>query len=133
MKMQKKCTTKDLRFFGFLLAAFLALVGIWPALFRHQPARIWVLAAAALPLLIAVLRPSVLAWPCRGWLSIGNIIGGVVTRIVLGAIFFLMFTPVGLIRRILKRDTLSLRYDAGADSYRIAVNLNDIQSMDRQY
>ena len=44
------------------------------------------------------------------WMRIGYLIGGVVSPIVMGAIFFLFFTPIALIFKLIKRDYLRLKY-----------------------
>ena len=44
-------------------------------------------------------------------------IGFVVSHVILGVLFYLVMTPVGLCLKILKRDPLERRFDRGAKSY----------------
>ena len=46
----------------------------------------------------------------------GRILGLVVNPIILGTIFFLMFTPIGFFMRLFSRDELKLKFSA-KDSY----------------
>ncbi len=42
------------------------------------------------------------------WFRLGIILGSVISPIILGLIFFLLFTPIGLTMRIFRRDELNL-------------------------
>jgi hypothetical protein len=44
-------------------------------------------------------------------------IGFVVSHVVLAIIYYLVFTPIGLLMRLLRHDPLSRRFDAKAPSY----------------
>ena len=39
------------------------------------------------------------------------------TRVILGLVFILLFTPAGLIIRLLRKDPLKLRFDKTAPTY----------------
>jgi hypothetical protein len=43
------------------------------------------------------------------WLGLSDLLGAVVPRILLGGLFFMVVTPIGLFRRLLGKDTLKLR------------------------
>jgi hypothetical protein len=67
--------------------------------------------------LIAFLRPAVLAPFNRVWTKLGLILGKIVSPIVLGALFFLVIAPAAMIFRWLGNDLLNLRRDPMASSY----------------
>jgi hypothetical protein len=71
----------------------------------------------AVLLLGAGLVPSFLRPIEWAWMKLANALGWVMTRVVLGAIFLLVFTPAGLVRRVLGKDPLELRLDRKAASY----------------
>jgi Saxitoxin biosynthesis operon protein SxtJ len=52
-----------------------------------------------------------------GWMTAAYPIGWVVSRIVLGTVFYGIFTPVALVFRLIGRDTLALKPKPAADSY----------------
>ena len=60
--------------------------------------------AANRPLYVAL---SVLVWP----------IGFVVSYVMLGAMYFLVLTPLGLVFRLIRRDALRLRAPRSSDTY----------------
>jgi hypothetical protein len=66
---------------------------------------------------VALLRPNVLAPLNRIWTKLGLLMATVVSPIVLGLLFFIVVTPVGLLMRLVGKDPLRLRHDSGANSY----------------
>jgi hypothetical protein len=104
------------RSFGFVFSAFFLLVSVAP-LRKHHPARLWALVIAVVFLAVAILVPAALAPLNRLWMQLGRLLGRVTTPIVTGLLFFLVFTPAGLLARLLGKDPLRLRFDATASSY----------------
>ena len=49
------------------------------------------------------------------WLGLSDLLGAVVPRILLGVLFFMVVTPIGLFRRLLGKDTLKLRAFKGSE------------------
>ena len=45
------------------------------------------------------------------WMSMAIILGFIMIRIILGLIFFLIFSPIGLVFRLIKRDHLDEAID----------------------
>jgi len=107
----------DLRRFGLLVgAAFLAL-GAW----RWYPGPIdWVaglLGSLGAALLAAgLISPAALALPYRAWMSLAEILGAVMTRVILAVLFFGVLTPIALIVRLAGRDLMN-RQSKGRPSY----------------
>ena len=62
-----------------------------------------------------VLRPVYLVW-----MGLAFVLGFVMTRVILTLAFVLVFTPVGLFFRLIRRDVLAQRPDPEAESYWIA-------------
>ncbi len=57
----------------------------------------------------AMLKPSALRSLNRNWMRFGLMLGKIVSPIVMGLIFFAIFSPTAIIMRIFKRDELRLR------------------------
>lgn len=111
---------KTLRSFGLLMAGVLApLLGlVLPWLFGYGwPVWPWVASAA--------FGALALAWPAglgpvyRGWMGFAHVVGWVNTRLLLGLVFFLVITPIGLLMRLAGRDPMRRRFDPSATTYRI--------------
>ena len=99
-----------------MFAVFLVLVGAWPLLRAGSP-RWWAFAVAAAFALVAVWRPSLLEGLNRWWMKFGLLLGHIVSPIALGLLFYLAVTLIGLIMRLMGKDPLLLKRDAGATSY----------------
>jgi hypothetical protein len=107
------------RSFGFLFAAiFVLLAGYGWLIVRWAPSTLWGLVGAAACFgFSAVLAPRLLAPLNRAWFQLGQLLGKVVSPIVLGAIFFLLLTPVSLVTRAFGRDELRLKRKSHQESY----------------
>ena len=112
-------TRKDLRVFGIGLAVFCAVIaglcyqsdGRFGAL-EGSLITIAVLAVVVSLFLPVWLRPVyfvfvVLAFP----------IGWVLSHVLLAVVFYGVFTPIGLVMRLLGRDPMQRRFDPDADTY----------------
>ena len=66
-----------------------------------------------------------LAWPgsltqiYRLWMTVGEILGWINTRIILGVLFYLVFTPLGLYMRLRGKDPMRRTLEPEAKSYRV--------------
>ena len=108
---------KKIRDFGIAFAVVGAAYGAW-SLYRKHPGRAEVAAAVGgLFLLGGFLAPGVMRHLYKGWMLFGHALGWINTRILLGVIFYLGFTPGGLFCRLLGRDALARRLEPGRASY----------------
>ena len=104
------------RMFGFVFTAVFAVIALWP-LVGGEPVRIWSLIVAAVILVVALVRPALLAPFNRAWTRFGLLLHKVVNPILMGIIFFVAVTPIGLIMRAMGKDPLRLQFDATARTY----------------
>lgn len=104
------------RSFGFVFAAVFLVIAAWPLFGGHAP-RWWALLASAAFAGVAVLVPSILAVPNRWWMKLGLLMGKVVSPIALGLLFYGVFSPMGILMRVMGKDPLRLKKDDKAESY----------------
>jgi hypothetical protein len=117
--MKNDITKKTLRSFGLLVGAIFVAIGFWPFVLRHQDPRWWSVILGACLLVPAAVFPSILFWPYKGWMKLGHVLGWVNTRIILGLVFYIVVTPIGMIRRWLGKDPMGRRLRPELDSYRV--------------
>jgi len=60
-------------------------------------------------LVVDMIVPNFFKYPAFLWLGLSHMIGSVVSKILLSVIFFVIVTPVGLIRRLFGFDSLKIR------------------------
>ena len=124
---------RALRKFGLLVGGIFCLIGAWPAIYRGQPARWWALAAGVFLIAPALLAPRVLAPVHRAWMLVGEILGWINTRILLGVVFYLVITPMGLIMRLLGKHTMRRGFEPDVESYRVVKRPRPGAHMTRQF
>ena len=115
-------TTADatqLRSFGLLMGGVFLLIGFWPLVIHDQPLRLWAAAIGGIFAILGLVWPIILREPHRIWMVIGEKLGWINSRIILGIMFFGIFTPVALFMSLLGKSPLQLRYDAKAETYRV--------------
>lgn len=67
-------------------------------------------AAATFSILVTILKDDLLLPLNRLWMRLGLLIGMIISPIVLGLIFFTLFSPVAIFMRLFGRDELHLKY-----------------------
>jgi hypothetical protein len=124
---------KTLRSFGLLTGTIWAVIGLWPMVWRGQPARLWALALAALLVGGALVWPAGLRHPYRGWMAIGHALGWINSRILLSLVFYLVVTPMGFVMRLSGRDPMRRAFDPNTATYRIPREPRPGDHMRRQF
>ena len=105
------------REFGLLVGGIFVFFGGW-WIFRDKfhAVRYWFLAAGSLGMLLALFAPQALVFPRRGWMAFAEGLSYVMTTLILGIVFFLVVTPIGLFKRLFGWDPLRRR-SPGENSY----------------
>src|SRR5206468_3249317 len=100
---------------------------------RHQNPRIWALALSFLLLTLALTFPQALKPFRRLWMTIGEALGWVNTRIILSIVYCGLIVPLGAIRRMTGNDPMRRKFEPEAASYKIPRTKRPISHMLRQY
>jgi hypothetical protein len=104
------------RHFGVLFTiVFAALAGI--NYFRSGYAYLWLVGVSALIGVVTLARPQLLRPFNALWMRFAALLHRIVSPLVLGAIFYLVLTPVGVLQRLTGRDTMRRRPEPQAKSY----------------
>ena len=104
------------RSFGIVFFIFFIIIGLYP-LFNNSEPRIWSLSLALIFLIFGLLNLRILTPLNKIWFKFGIILGKIVSPIIMGIVFFVVVTPIGLIMRIIGKDLLSLKFDKNIKSY----------------
>ena len=112
----------QLRTFGLVgSAAFctLAVVWMWNRVAGESsavgPAVVWAVISAWT--LVAIATPGLLRPVYVVVTAVGLPIGIVVSFAILAAVYFVIFTPISLVFRLMGRDALKRRFDPDAETY----------------
>jgi len=106
----------DLRSFGLIWAAIFAVVGLAP-LFKAHDMRVWSILLSLLFVVIAFFKPEILKQFYTVWTKVGEFIGGIISKIMLFGLFYLIFTPIAVILRLFGKDLLNKKFSKEQSSY----------------
>ena len=109
------------RIFGSMFFLFFFLLSIYQ-LTKQQDFYLWSLIIAIFFLLLTILIPQSLKPICQIWIKLGKKMHVIVSPIILGFIFFLVITPMGLALRFFGKDLIRLHFDPNMSSYWIKRN-----------
>lgn len=123
MKNSQMKTVSELRKFGLVMAAAFGLLGAF-FIWRERAWAVWLFWPASAFLMLALTAPTLLRPVERVWMAVGEVVGAVVTRIILTLTFYFVITPVGLAVRLFSGDRFGKRFDPEAESYWVPVELD---------
>ena len=98
------------REFGLIVGGMLLLLSAWWT-YRgkfHSVTQIF-LPLGALLVLLGVVWPRILYYPNKAWMTLAEGLSYVSTRIILAFVYFVVLTPIGVIKRMTGWDPLSRR------------------------
>lgn len=121
-EITSEVTTLDLRKFGFIMGAMFALIFglLFPWIFDKTSENwpIWPFIVLAIFWALALLAPQTLKPINKIWLKIGNVLGWINSRIILGIMFFLLIFPIGLLLKLFGKDSMDRKLNTNIKSYR---------------
>ena len=96
--------------FGVVFFVVFLLVALYPLRYSGE-IRIWSLLISIIFLILGLLNSNILTSLNRVWFHFGIFLGKLISPIIMGVIFFLVVTPIGLLMRALGKDLLNLKYN----------------------
>lgn len=125
-----KSGTSDLRKFGITMAIVLILLG-GVFLWREKSYYLYFFILAAVFIVPGLAVPVALKPVHTAWMTISIVLGWIMTRVILGVLFYLVITPTGWLARLFGEHFLDLKIDKGAKSYWI--RRKELQSSKSDY
>jgi hypothetical protein len=111
-----KATHKELRTFGLTMFCALAVLGgvlVWRG--RTAGFVLWGIGLAFV--LVALVRPGMLASLYAYWMKLALVMGIVMSHVILAVLYYVVVTPTGLVMRALGKRPLTLKPETGLESY----------------
>ena len=109
-------SNKGLRKFGITMAVACGVITVLVSL-KHHAFCIPAAVTAGIFLVLGVCVPVALKPFYVAWMKIAFVLGWVNTRILLTLMFYLVFTPIGFVMRLLGKDLLDRKLESAKDSY----------------
>ena len=107
MKLKTQHKLPSNKTFGLFFSAIFFLIYLW-LLLKYQNNQSWLIILGLIFLTLGLLNSKILHYPNLFWIKFGNILGLVISPIVMGIIFFLVITPINIIMKIFQKDIIGL-------------------------
>jgi hypothetical protein len=109
---------RTLRQFGAIWLVFFGAMGAWQWLHHGRATVGMILVAMAVTIgPLGIANPRLIRPIFIGWMTVVYPIGWTISRLVLGLLFYGLFTPVALVFRMIGRDELKLKPQPQAKTY----------------
>ena len=107
MKNNKLPTNRN---FGIVFSIVFLIIAIYP-LISSGDIRIWSLIVSIFFLFLGIFNSNLLSPLNKLWMKFGIFLGNVISPIIMGIIYFLVVTPIGIMLRLFRKDVLRLKND----------------------
>ena len=131
MSPKSKIKISSNRSFGLVFFIVFLIISLWPLTYEN-PIRIWSVIISLIFLILGLMKSKLLTPLNILWFKFGMILGTIVAPIIMGVVFFLVVTPIGLVMRIMGKDILNKKYDKKKNTYWINKYKN-MSSMKKQF
>ena len=92
------------------------IVALWPLKYEED-IRLWSLALSIIFFILGIFNSRLLTPLNRLWFKFGIFLGTIVSPIIMGIVFFLVVTPIGVFMRLLGNDLLKMRKVQNTSTY----------------
>lgn len=114
--LRRKITKDQSRDTGMAMVLLLLIVA------ASRKREVYLFAAMALQILNMAV-PQIYRPVAVIWLGLSDLLGSVVSRVLLSIVFFVVVTPIGIFRRLIGKDSLKLRaFKASTESVMLERN-----------
>ena len=96
--------------FGIVFFVVFLLIGLYP-LINADGIRVWSIIISLVFLILGLTNSKILNPLNKLWFKFGILLGKIISPLVMGIIFFLVVTPIGILMKLLKKDLLNLRFN----------------------
>ena len=123
-----------LRSFGFTTGAIVVvLFGLFFPWVLERPWPLWPWIILAVLAGMGLVVPMWLRPIYRGWMRFGLFMSKIMTPLVLGIVFYLMYWPMGLLRRLFGGDKMARSFSKEMNSYRVESTRHPPKSLERPF
>ena len=101
------------RSFGIVFFVVFLIIATYP-LINGDELRLWSLIISIVFLFLGLVNSKILNPLNKLWFKFGIFLGKIISPLVMGIIFFLVVTPIGLLMRLFKKDLLKLKFNSNS-------------------
>jgi len=112
-----EATRKDLRGTGVVVGIACIVLGILQFLFHGKIDPVILGIAGGILILLGLVLPEALRPFHYVWMKLAHVLGYVMNRVILGLLFYIVFTLMSLILRLIGRDAMTRDFRKRQESY----------------
>lgn len=98
------------RSFGVVFFILFFLISIYPLTYNEN-IRLWSLIVSIIFLALGLSNSRILTPFNIIWMKFGYLLGKIIAPVVMGVIFFLVVTPIGILIKLFNKDVLNLKFN----------------------
>ena len=98
------------RSFGIVFFIVFLIIALYPLTYNGE-IRVWSAITSLIFLLLGLINSKILSPLNKLWFKFGIFLGKIISPLIMGIIFFIVVTPIGLIMRLFGKDVLNLKYN----------------------
>ena len=110
MKITQDLKVGSNKNFGIVFCIVFILIASYP-LINNDPIRLWAILISIIFLILGLLNSKILSPLNLIWFKFGILLGKFISPLIMGIIFFLVVTPIGILMRLLRKDLLNLKFN----------------------
>ena len=96
--------------FGIVFFIVFFIIALFP-LINNSEIRVWAVIISLIFLILGLINSKILTPLNKAWFKFGIFLGKIISPLIMGIIFFLVVTPIGILMKMLKKDLLNLKFN----------------------
>jgi hypothetical protein len=119
--------------FGIIFCVIFGIIAFYPVVFGANDPRLWALFIMAFFGFSAFYKPEWLTWLNKRWFLFSILLQKIMVPLILGVMFYVMFTPIAFFLRLMGKDLLKTKYSDKSSYWVIRENYNAKEHMPNQF
>ena len=119
------------RSFGLLFFFVFIGLGLWP-ITKGENLNIYLVLISIFFLFFGILNSKILTPFNNIWMKFGEVLGLVISPIVMAVVYFIILTPISLVVRLSGKDLLGLKFNKSKSTYWIK-RIKHLNPMRKQF
>ena len=116
MTLNSKIKISSNRNFGLLFFTVFLIVALWPLKYEAD-IRLWSLTLSIIFFILGIFNSKLLTPLNKLWFKFGIFLGAIISPIIMGIVYFLVVTPIGIFMRLLGKDFLKMKKVQNTSTY----------------
>ena len=131
MKLESNIKMSSNRSFGIVFFIFFTILGLWP-LKSGGEINLLLIVISIIFLFLGLIQSKLLSPLNKLWFKFGIKLGAIISPLVMGIVFFLVVTPIGIVMNIFGKDLLNKKMNKKEKSYWV-IRKRSTGTMKRQF